>query len=87
MIHHRSAGQPSDQETLLYRAFLQRLGHFVLFLPTCFLQAGKANIAPKRIHPGRPQTVIPYPVQRLCACLWLCYTDRAILAQFLIHVN
>ena len=40
-----------------------------------------------KLHPCRPQAVVPCALQRLCACLWLyCYTSSWCW-QCLIHVN
>ena len=85
-IHHGSAGQPSDQESLVYRVFLQRLSHFVLVLPTCFLQAGKQILLEKKYTPVDPKQLFHIHCS-VCVCVHVYAYTSSWRWQCLIHVK
>ena len=54
-----------------------------MFWP-CF---GKNMIFLLNLHPRRPQTVLPYPLQRLCACFSILAPDAGNFSSMSIQNN
>ena len=81
-FHWRKHGKVSPRKGGLI-AFFQKELCFDMFWP-CF---GKNMMFLLNLHPRRPQTVLPYPLQRLCACLSILAPDAGNVSSMSIQNN